>query len=239
MEANDVAVRHAKSEVLLGNGSNYTHGSRPRSHSEYALEPRTDAPTLRNLKPSQLWPQLSVVSSVVRAIGIPILSTEPPTLKRHEHFCQVTPVFEPKEKAPTSRPPTQRPLPPSHASHSASVQVDPDRILPEAVRANFQSPLSEYDSVFDPQFPGYNGSAGPYQAKVNMGPVEPPQRKGRLPQYARDKLVELQEKFHHLEQLGVFQRPEDVGITVEYLNPSFLVKKSRTAVLVLSLPSLT
>ena len=51
-----------------------------------------------------------------------------------------------------------------------------------------------------------------------MGPVEPPQRKGRLPQYARDKLVELQEKFDHLEQLGVFQRHEDVGITVEYLN---------------------
>ena len=54
------------------------------------------------------------------------------------------------------------------------LQVDPDRILPEAVRANLQSLLSEYDSVFDPQFPGYNGSAGPYQAKVNMGPVEPP-----------------------------------------------------------------
>ena len=47
-----------------------------------------------------------------------------------------------------------------------------------------------------------------------MGPVEPPQRKGRLPQYARDKLIELQEKFVHLEQLGVFRLPEDVGITV-------------------------
>ena len=59
-----------------------------------------------------------------------------------------------------------------------------------------------------------------------MGPVEPPQRKGRLPQYARDKLIERQEKFDYVEQLGVFQRPEDVDITVEYLNPSFLVKKS-------------
>ena len=193
--------------------------------SEYALEPRTNAPSLRNLKPSQLWPQPGVVSNVVRAIRIPNLSTEPRTLKRHEHFYQVAPVFKPKEESPTSQSPTQRPLPSSHASHSASVQVDPDRILPEAVRANFQSLLSEYDSIFDPQFPGYNGSAGPYQAKVNMGPVEPPQRKGRLPQYARHKLVELQEKFNHLEQLGVFQRPEDVGFTVEYMNPSFHVKK--------------
>ena len=82
---------------------------------------------------------------------------------------------------------------------TASVQVDPHRILPEVVRANFQSLLSEYDSVFDPQFSGYNGSAGPYQATVNMGPVKPPQRKGRLLQYARDKLIELQEKFDHLE----------------------------------------
>ena len=251
MEANDVAVRPAKREVLLANDSTYTYGSQaplsppttvrrafvhPCSYSlqdclarrflevqlpddappdsEYALEPCTDAPSLRNLKPSQLWLQPGVVSSVVRAIRIPNLSTEPRTLKRHEHFCKVTAVFEPKEEPPTSQPPTQHPLPPSHASHSASVQVDPDRILPEAVRANFQSLLSEYDSVFDPQFPCYNGSAGPYQAKVNMGPVEPPQQKGRLPQYARDKLVELQEKFDHLEQLGVFQRSEDVGITL-------------------------
>ena len=57
-----------------------------------------------------------------------------------------------------------------------------------------------------------------------MGPVEPSQWKGRLPQYARDKLIKLQEKFDHLEQLGVFRRPEDVDITVEYLNP-FLLKK--------------
>ena len=60
-----------------------------------------------------------------------------------------------------------------------------------------------------------------------MGPVEPPQRKGRLPQYARGKLVELQQKFDDLEEMGVFKRPEDVGISVEYLNPSFLVKKAR------------
>ena len=262
METNDIAVRPAKREVLLGNGSAYTYGSKspPSPHatarrafvlrapspsqtvwpgefvevrlpdeapsdSEYALEPRIDAPSAHNLKPSQLWPQPGVVSSVARAIRIPNLSSVPRTLKRHEHFCQVVPVFEPPE-VPSSPPPTaQRPLPPSSASYSASVQVDPDSTLPQTVRADFQSLLTEYDTVFDPQFPGYNGAAGAYKAKVNMGPVEPPQRKGRLPQYARDKLIELQEKFDDLEKLGVFRRPEDVGITVEYLNPSFLVKK--------------
>ena len=58
-----------------------------------------------------------------------------------------------------------------------------------------------------------------------MGPVQPPQRKRRLPQYAPDKMVQLQEKFDDLESQGIFQPPESVGVTVEYLNPSFLVKK--------------
>ena len=60
---------------------------------------------------------------------------------------------------------------------------------------------------------------------MNMGPVQPPQRKGRVPQYSRGQLVELQTKFNELEAKGVFKRPEDLGITVEYVNPSFLVKK--------------
>ena len=59
-----------------------------------------------------------------------------------------------------------------------------------------------------------------------MGPVEPPQRKGRLPQYPRNKLVDLQNKFDELEKLGVFKRPEDINVAVEYLCLSFLVKKS-------------
>ena len=60
---------------------------------------------------------------------------------------------------------------------------------------------------------------------MNMGPVQPPQRKDRMPQYSKDKLVELQNKFDELEYKGVFRRPEDLGLSVEYINPSFLVKK--------------
>ena len=134
-------------------------------------------------------------------------------------------IFQPKEEPPPTPSPAQLPLPSSSASHSASVQVDPESIQPETVGAKFQSRLSEYDSVSDPQFVAYNGAACPYQAKDNMGPVEPQQQEGCLPHYARDKLIDIQEKFEYLEKLGIFQRPEDVGITVAYLNPSFLVKK--------------
>ena len=75
------------------------------------------------------------------------------------------------------------------------MKLDPDNVLYEETRANFRSLLNEYDSVFVPKVKGYNGHVGPFESKVNMGPVEPPQRKGRLPQYARGKLVELQQKF--------------------------------------------
>ena len=73
---------------------------------------------------------------------------------------------------------------------------------------------------------GYTGAVGPFEAKVNMGPVEPPQRKDRLPQYARNTLVDFQNKVYELEKLGVFKRPEDINVAVEYLNPLFVVKKS-------------
>ena len=52
-----------------------------------------------------------------------------------------------------------------------------------------------------------------------------PNEKGRVPQYVREKLAELQNKCDELERLGVLQRPEDINIVPEYLNPSFLVKK--------------
>ena len=111
------------------------------------------------------------------------------------------------------------------AGHSSSVQIDPDGMLSADERSSFRSIVQEYDDVFDPNYRGYNGNVGPFEAVVNMTPVEPPQRKGHLPRYARNQLVELQNKFDELQSMGVFVRPEDVPITVEYLNPSFLVKK--------------
>ena len=38
--------------------------------------------------------------------------------------------------------------------------------------------------------------------------------------------MELQNQFDSLEDIGVFKRPEDIGVSVEYVNPSFLVKKT-------------
>ena len=109
---------------------------------------------------------------------------------------------------------------------SSSVSIDPDGILPKDIQAKFTAIVQKFDDVFSPHLTGYNGNAGPFEAHVNIGPVQPPQRKGRVPQYSRNQLTILQQHFNELEAQGVFRKPEDVGISVEYLNPSFLVKKS-------------
>ena len=83
----------------------------------------------------------------------------------------------------------------------------------------------QYDGGFNPKIPLYNGASGKVEGVVNMGPSQPPQRKGRLPLYNKASLIELQHKFDELEQAGVIAKPEDVGVTAEYLNLSFLVKR--------------
>ena len=83
----------------------------------------------------------------------------------------------------------------------------------------------EFDDVFYASIFKYNGASGKIEAVVNIGPTLPPQRKGRLPQYNRNTLEELQDKFDELKAAGVFAKPEQVNVHVEYVNTSFLVKK--------------
>lgn len=191
--------------------------------SSFALEPRIDSSVCRKSK--ELWPSPAVVHNVGGKLRIPNCTNQPKLLHRGEHFCQVLSV-----SAPNSSPGDLPPAQPSRLSTtppaSVTVKLDPDHILPPSIVASFRSTITKYEEVFSSDISGYNGHYGQYSAVVNMGPVQPPQRKGRVPQYARNKLVELQQKFDELEMAGVFKKPEDAGVVAEYINPSFLVKKS-------------
>ncbi|CAB3990763.1 Hypothetical predicted protein [Paramuricea clavata] len=163
--------------------------------TKYALEPRIDAPSVKRLTASQLWPCPNIVSSVAGRIRIPNLSSEPRSLKRNEHFCQVRPVYTPDLNNGDHKL-AVHPAPKSLQTHkfSSDVCLETDNLLPQDVRRKFTLLMESYDHVFDRNIKGYNGAAGSFEAKLNMGPVEPPQRKGRLPQYTRDQLQELQAK---------------------------------------------
>merc|ERR1711875_197862 len=90
--------------------------------------------------------------------------------------------------------PLVNPLP-SHNDNSPEdlIRLDPDGQFDYNIRDQFEDLHKSHSGVFS-KGGMYNGASGPFQAVVNMGPTQPPQRKGHLPLYPRDKLVEMQEK---------------------------------------------
>ena len=190
-----------------------------------AIEPRME----RSNKTS-LWPRPEIVDVVAGKVRLVNDTDDPKHLNKNEQFCQVLPTMPcdtnrskiVDDRFPPKRRDTASPVRPYH---SDSVNVDPDHILSVEQRELFRKTLRDHDNLFDPQYKGYNGAVGDFQATINMGPTQPPQRKGRLPQYSDEKLVILQQKCDELESLGVIRKPEDLSLTVEYLNPPFLVAK--------------
>ena len=193
---------------------------------DWVLEPRLDVPLNAHCKPEKAWPHPQEISAVGRAVRVLNDTPEPLLIHKNEHLCQIRAICN--EVPATSRVPEH--TPPTISSdkctpHSSQIVIDPDDQLLPSVVSKFKALHLQYDQVFSPDVPKYNGASGDIQAVVNMGPTLPPQRKGRLPQYNRSNMIELQAKFDELENMGVFAKPEDVGVTVEYLNLSFLVKK--------------
>ena len=188
-----------------------------------AIEPRVHA------KYDKFWPTPDIVDVVDGKIRLINTSDIPQVLKKNEHFCQILPIVDTTaDMDDNSMPLAPKPPVVNNVSKtfSSCVSLDPDSVLPNNIKQEFSSIMLKYDDVFDPAITGYNHAAGHFEAVVNMGSVEPPQRKGRIPQYSKDKLVALQETFDKLETVGVFKRPSDADTVVEYLNPSFLVKKA-------------
>ena len=151
-------------------------------------------------------------------------------LKRGEHLCQVCHILPVEASISTSPPNTcgaASSSPTICKPFSPLVILDPDGFLDQDTREKFKAFNLEFDDMFNPSISKYNGAGGQIEADVNVGPTLPPPlpRKGRLPQYNRNTLEELQPKFDELEAAGVFAKPEEVNVHVEYLNTSFLVKK--------------
>ena len=214
--------------VLPGEYVQFSTPSDADSDTLWALEPRLDCPSNMPRKPEDAWPPPQQIQSVDHAVRVPNTTGSPILLKSGEQLCQVRHIL-PIEASTSTSPPTTRtaasPSPATCKPFSPRVILDPDGYLDQDIRDKFIALNLEFDDVFNPSISKYNGASGKIEAVVNIGPTLPPQRKGRLPQYNRNTLEELQDKFDELEAAGVFAKTEQVNVHVEYLNTSFLVNK--------------
>ena len=214
--------------VLPGEYLQFSTPSDADSDTLWALEPRLDCPSNMQCKLEDAWPPPQQIQSVDHAVHDSNTTDSPILLKSGEQLCQVRHILPVEVSVSTSPPNTcsaASPSPVTCKPFSSRVILDPDGCLDQDTREKFKALNLEFDDVFNPSISKYNGASGKIEAVVNIGPTLPPQRKGMLPQYNRNTLEELQDKFDELEAAGVFARPEQVNVHVEYLNTSFLVKK--------------
>lgn len=263
MALNDVFVRPAKYQVLIGDNTvcSYAHNplknvSHPnvrltyllrgppsqtavwpgdyielelpdeiKGRDDIAIEPRVDAKSTSHPAES-LWPTPALIQQVNGKIRLSNESTEPILLKKHSHFCQAIYTTDPVISDDSSVPIQPCSSRANTSDHYKNVVTDPDNTLSPEMRNKFLEAHEKYSKAFNPDLSQtYNNYSGTYTQTINMGPVQPPQRRGRVPQYSRNRLDELQAKCDDLLAAGVFARPEQVGVSVEYINPSFLVNK--------------
>ncbi|PFX17944.1 hypothetical protein AWC38_SpisGene17719 [Stylophora pistillata] len=212
--------------VLPGEYVQFSTPSDSDSDTLWALDPRLDSPSSMPRKPEKAWPPPQQMKSVDHAVRVSNTTGSPILLKSGKQLCQPRQIL-PVESS-TSPPPTcgaVSPSPVTRRPFSPLVSLDPDGCLDQDTRDKFIALNLEFDDVFNPSISKYNGASGKIEAVVNIGPSLPPQRKGRLPQYNKNSLEELQNKFDDLEAAGVFAKPEQVNVNVEYLKTSFLEKK--------------
>ena len=149
----------------------------------------------RGSKSTSDWRPPCIMEAVARKIRMPDETSQPKHISRHHPLCQAVATYVPEPATDMREPPSKPTLVSLCSTNHAKLPFCQSR---------------------------FRLHSGPFEAVVNMGHVEPPQRKGRFSQYAPNKMVELQERFDDLESQGILQPPENLGITLEYLNPSFL-----------------
>ena len=185
-----------------------------------ALEPRTDSATYR----ASNWPshQLTPVSD--GTINLRNDTSTPIQVSRNDHLCQIRGTHSVDVSDLTSIPKPKKTLVKPSPPYSKQVIIDPNNQLSSEWKVAFSELNASYEVVFENTIGRYNDKSGKVRARINFGTAKPPTRKLRIPNYGKNNLDILQDKFDELENNGVFRRPEELGIVVEHASPSFLIQ---------------
>lgn len=186
-----------------------------------------------------LWPTPNIIKINNGKLRVANDNREPVIIRKHQHVAMISPVDE--EDATDGKPkvilanaitnegecePKKVNTNVPSSPYSETISINPDGLISQSESRSFRNLHEQYDDVFNPTISKYNDASGKIRATINMGPVKPPPSKGRQPQYERKNISILQDKFDKLEELGVLGKPEDHGVIVENVSPSFLVNKA-------------
>ena len=188
------------------------------------MEPRSDSPQ------GGRWPAPSVTRVINGSVRIPNMSNSPIFLSKNQHFGQINRVVCVESISSTSSAVNSviiRKNPQLNKSnpYSDTISIDPGNQLSNEEKEAFKKNCRKYDSVFSPEFGGYNDHSGSIRAHLSIGSIPPPPQKARMPFYNQRNLQLLQEKADELEMKGVLVTPESVDLVPKHESSSFLVKK--------------
>ena len=229
-----VVVYSEKTQVILP--GEVISLSVPRIEGNVAIEPRWDSSyNKHNSSDLMQWP-LPQTSEVTKGqVSLLNIHKDPITINKLEPICNIYPECStfvppkipssPSETVNNPTSPNKAPKPSKNTVYSNAVNLSNNNLPNTSTVTEFKELLSTYDHVFSPVDSTYNGFSGPCKVKINLGPNIPPQKKGHVPFYNDTDLTKLQNKFDELQSKGIFSRPQEIGVTVENINPSFLVAK--------------
>ena len=142
---------------------------------EIGVEPRIDSNLNIKSPAPKLWPEPQVIKCCNNTIRIPNSFTEPLSIKKGDHLCQIVRTVA-TDTTNCTNDDTSNHAPLVHDDHLAfkDIQIDPDNITPSEYKEKLECICESYSHVFSPKFKGYNGRDGPVKAVVNMGPALPP-----------------------------------------------------------------
>ena len=192
---------------------------------ELAIEPRYDDQRSNWLTPS-------IITAVNGTIQLANVTDDIVAVGKHQHLAQVRYTCDPNDisdrysdikvhNAVSNNVNANQ----SCANRLALISIDPDNQLLPSEKEAFSTLHQCYQKPFESTIGRYNDQLGKVRAYINIGNVEPPPQKARIPAYRRENMDLLQSKMDELESQGVLARPEDLDIKVEHVSPSFLVKK--------------
>ena len=189
---------------------------------EVAVEAHVSSPLSGN------WPEPAITRVIQGTVRIPNAGQEPVQISKTQHIAQIHRVIVPPLDTTTIQSVSQVreiPIVPSEPSpktfYSDAINMDED-MLSRHERNLFQEVNRTFDTQFTPKFGAYNDKSGCIRAALHLGPVQPPQIKGKLPFYGTQSMQQLQNEADKLEELGVLRKPEELGVQIKYASPSFL-----------------